>query len=223
MYGTDYKISDSQNDIKLIDNKLSLTNFSNSEMPPVKIPNNILTRSLRIRKSVSIGLFVLGAVAAAVAIAAAVASLAFAVAFLPLAAIVGIGITPVALLTAGIILRLKKDTLSEENLPEVIKLLSKSDEKAITSNEDFVGKVIEFCNNNKVSAELFNKECNKDIKLLSERSKNLKVDSSNELTKNLKSIDESIKKNYDLIESISSLKEGEKAYNTGDSETDFKK
>ena len=97
-------------------------------------------------------------------------------------------------------MRLKKDTLSEENLPDIIKLLAKSDEKVITSNEDFVGKVIEFCDNNKVLAELFNKKCDKDIKLLSERSKNLKVDNPNELTKNLKSIDESIKKNYDLIE-----------------------
>ena len=137
MYGTDYKISDSQNNIKLIDNKLSLTNFSNSEMPPVKIPNNILTRSLRIRKSVSIGLFVLGAAAAAVTIA-------FAVAFLPLIAIVGIGITSVALLTAGIILRLKEDTLSEENLPEVIKILAKSDKNYIKDNIDFVKKLSNF-------------------------------------------------------------------------------
>ena len=65
-----------------------IRNYSDNKMPPVKIPNNIPTRSLRIRKSFSIGLFVLGAVAAAVAIAAAVASLAFAVAFLPLIAIV---------------------------------------------------------------------------------------------------------------------------------------
>ena len=162
-------------------------------------------------------------------------------------------------------MRLKKDTLSEENLPEVIeilaekdenyiefdinfvnnviefcdkkknvedlekngllpdiiKILAKSDEGVITSNKDFVGKVIEFCDNNKVLAELFNKECNKDIKLLSERSKNLKVDSSNELTKNLKSIDESIKKNYNLIESISSLEKGKEVYHTSQGKANF--
>lgn len=87
---------------------------------------------------------------------------------------------------------------------------------------DFVNKVIEFCDNNKVLVELFNKECDKDIKFLSERSKNLKVDNPNELTKNLKSIDESIKKNYDLIESISSLKEGEEIYETLQGEANSK-
>ena len=106
-------------------------------------------------------------------------------------------------------------------LPDNIKILAKSDEKVITSNKDFVGKGIEFCDNNKVLAELFNKECDKDIKLLSERSKNLKVDNPNELTKNLKSIDESIKENYDLIQSISSLKEGEEVYETGKRKADF--
>ena len=193
------------------------------------------------------------------------ASLAFAVTFLPLIASVGIGITSVALLTTGIILRLKKDTLSEENLPEVIKnlakkdkdyirnnnqlvnkviefcdkeknvenlekngllpdiikLLAKSDENYIKSNIGFVNKVIEFCGKNKVLAELFNKECDKDIKFLSERSKNPEVDDSNELTKNLKSIDESIKKNYNLIESISSLKGGENVYKTLQGEANF--
>lgn len=71
-------------------------------------------------------------------------------------------------------------------------------------------------------AELFNKECDKDIKLLSERSKNLKVDNPNELTKNLKSIDESIKKNYDLIQSISFLKEGKEVYRTFQKEANSK-
>jgi len=102
------------------------------------------TKSLQTRKVISNVLFGLGAVAAAVAIAAAVASLAFAVTFLPLAAIVGIGIASVALLTTGIILRLKKDTLSEENLPEVIKLLSKSDKNYIKDNIDFVKKLSNF-------------------------------------------------------------------------------
>jgi hypothetical protein len=63
---------------------------------------------------------------------------------LPLIAIVGIGITSVALLTAGIILRLKEDTLSEENLPEVIKILAKSDKNYIKDNIDFVKKLSNF-------------------------------------------------------------------------------
>ena len=131
----------SENDINnsnipIYENK-QIRNYSDNKMPPVKIPNNIPTRSLRIRKSFSIGLFVLGAVAAAVTIA-------FAVAFLPLAAIVGIGIASVALLTIGTILRLKKDTLSKENLPEVIKILAKSDKNYIKDNIDFVKKLSNF-------------------------------------------------------------------------------
>ena len=195
-----------------------ISNYSDNKVPSVKITNNIPTGSLKIRKVVSNVLFGIGAAAAAVAIAAAVASLAFAVTFLPLAAIVGIGIASVALLTTGTILRLKKDTLSEENLPEVIKLLAKSGKEVISSNKDFVGNVIKFCDNDKVLAELFNKGCSEGIKLLLEKSGNLKVDSSDELTKNL----ESIKKNYDIIQSISFLKEGEKVVNSEVEEEDVK-
>ena len=46
-------------------------------------------------------------------------------------------------------MRFKKDTLSEKNLPEVIKILAKKDENYIKSNVDFVNKVIEFCDKEK--------------------------------------------------------------------------
>ena len=230
-----------------------IRNYSDNKMPPVKIPNNILTRSLRIRKSFSIGLFVLGAAAAAVTIASAVASLAFAVAFLPLIAIVGIGITSVALLTAGIILRLKEDTLSEENLPEVIKhlakkdedyirnnnqlvnkviefcdkkknvedlekngllpdiikILAKSDKNYIKSNIGFVNKVIEFCDRDEVLGKLIDEKCDTSIESLTKILKNSGIDNA----KGLIEKPELIKKNCELIKSISSLKGGEDVVN----------
>ena len=237
-----------------------ISNYSDNKVPTVKIPRNMSTKSLQIRKVVSIGLFVLGAAAAAVTIASAVASLAFAVAFLPLIAIVGIGITSVALLTAGIILRLKEDTLSEENLPEVIKhlakkdedyiknnnqlvneiikfcknkeledlkkdgllpdiikILAKSDKNYIKDNIDFVKKVIEFCGENEVLGKLIDEECSTSIESLIETLKNSGIDNAKGLTEKLGSI----KKNYDLIQSISFLKEGEKVYDAGKEEADF--
>lgn len=186
-----------------------IRNYSDNKMPPVKIPNNILTRSLRIRKSFSIGLFVLGAAAAAVTIASAVASLAFAVAFLPLIAIVGIGITSVALLTAGIILRLKEDTLSEENLPEVIKHLAKKDEDYIRNNNQLVNKVIEFCDRDEVLGKLIDEKCDTSIESLTKILKNSGIDNA----KGLIEKPELIKKNCELIKSISSLKGGEDVVN----------
>ena len=63
-----------------------ISNYSDNKVPTVKIPRNMSTKSLQIRKVVSNVLFGLGVVAAAVAIAAAVASLAFTVTFLPLIA-----------------------------------------------------------------------------------------------------------------------------------------
>ena len=262
------------------------------------------TKSLQIRKVVSNVLLGLGVVAAAVVIAAAVASIAFAVVFLPLAAIVGIGIASVALLITGIILRFKKDTLSEENLPEVIKLLAeknenyiksnvnfvnkviefcdkekdvenleknrllpdiikilaksdekvitsnkdfvgkiikscknkeledlkkngllpdiikilaKSDKEFITSNKDFVGKVIKFCKRNEILGTLIDEECGTSIESPTETLKKSNIDNAKGLTENLKSIN----KNYDLIQSISFLKEGEKVYDAGKEEADF--
>ena len=65
-----------------------ISNYSDNKAPTIKIPRDMPTKSLQIRKVVSNVLFGLGVAAAAVAIAAAVASLAFAVVFLPLAAIV---------------------------------------------------------------------------------------------------------------------------------------
>ena len=281
-----------------------ITNSSNNKAPTVKIPRDMPTKSLQIRKVVSNVLLGLGVVAAAVVIAAAVASIAFAVVFLLLAAIVGIGIASVALLITGIILRFKKDTLSEENLPEVIKLLAeknenyiksnvnfvnkviefcdkekdvenleknrllpdiikilaksdekvitsnkdfvgkiikscknkeledlkkngllpdiikilaKSDKEFITSNKDFVGKVIKFCKRNEILGTLIDEECGTSIESPTETLKKSNIDNAKGLTENLKSIN----KNYDLIQSISFLKEGEKVYDAGKEEADF--
>ena len=207
-------------------NKSNISTYGNNQIsynsdnkaPPVKIPRDMPTKSLQIRKVVSNVLFGLGAAAAAVAIAAAVASLAFAVAFLPLAAIVGIGIASVALLTAGIILRLKEDTLSEENLPEVIKHLAKKDEDYIRNNNQLVNKVIEFCDRDEVLGKLIDEECGQHIESLIKTLGNPNIDNDNEITEELKSI----KKNCDLIQSISFLKEGKEVYRTFQKEANSK-
>ena len=46
-------------------------------------------------------------------------------------------------------MRLKKDTLSEENLPEVIEILAEKDENYIEFDINFVNNVIEFCDKKK--------------------------------------------------------------------------
>ena len=79
-------------------------------------------------------------------------------------------------------MRLKKDTLSEENLPEVIKLLAKKDENYIKSNVDFVNKVIEFCDRDEVLGKLIDEECGTSIESLIKTLENSNIDNAKGLT-----------------------------------------
>lgn len=95
-------------------------------------------------------------------------------------------------------------------LPDIIKILAKSDKNYIKDNIDCVKKFIEFCDRDEVLGTLIDEKCGQHIESLIKTFENSNIDNSNEITEELKSI----KENYNLIQSISSLKEGKKVYET---------